>query len=75
MDSTENKTIKKTNYQRLWRQAKKEAAINQNFAEEVINAATLIWEDKTVKQADKFSEFQKYVKEIRSVNTKALANL
>lgn len=61
---------KKTNYQRLWRNAKKAEVLNHNFAEGVIQAANRVMKDKNEK-----STFNSLVAYMRNNMTKALSKI
>jgi len=58
----------KTNYQRLYRQAKKEAKVYHNFSEQLILMVPKMFK---LSKADK-EKFDGYVRQMKEMNTKVL---
>ncbi len=60
---------KKSNYQRLYRNAKREIKVYQNFAEQIIIMVPQMF-NLTEKDKEKFDE---YIKKMREMNNKVLS--
>lgn len=73
MNRSENENKKKTNYQRLWRNSKKQEILSHNFAEDVVQVSkTFLSENLKGKELkEKLEAFDKTVQVLRNRYTQA----